>query len=156
MGYVSYALRYPSTCRGDLDPNPIRQIKSCVPSSFFVPYILTTLPICPTYIVTSCPLSKSTSHEVWKERCIVGEWDLGHWGWWFAAECIVGGSIHTEICISVVLWYRTMLIWCDTFHKHIRYSQRWDLNPRVQKKEKATPGLPMWSPTIVLTGLDRA
>ncbi len=24
------------------------------------------------------------------------------------------------------------------------------------KKAKATPGLPMWSPTIVLTGLDRA
>ena len=24
------------------------------------------------------------------------------------------------------------------------------------KKVKATPGLPMWSPTIVLTGLDRA
>ena len=25
-----------------------------------------------------------------------------------------------------------------------------------KKGEKATPGLPMWSPTIVLTGLDRA
>ena len=44
---------------------------------------------------------------------------------------------------------------CTSMHMHV---VRWEelRTERNAKKAKATPGLPMWSPTIVLTGLDRA